>query len=100
MVNKQRHAPLLPGAFAWEGRNHMATQMAEREDTRVEEAEAATRPASAAAEHATAAQMFQFSTYLHVGPGAEGCEDFASCADPLHFHAWCRLPNKFQHKDI
>jgi hypothetical protein len=50
--------------------------------------------------------MFRWSTWVHVGPGAEKCEDVdeaagtTSCEDPLHFHAWCRLPNPFQHREI
>lgn len=46
-------------------------------------------------------QLFRFSTWLHVGPGAETCEEAQSgCANPLHFHAWCRVPNQFQHREI
>lgn len=43
-------------------------------------------------------RLFQFSDYVHVGPGADECEDGkdGTCGDPMHFHAWCRLPNKFQ----
>jgi hypothetical protein len=46
----------------------------------------------------TVEKMFNFSGFVHVGPGAAECEDGedGSCGDPLHFHAWCRLPNKFQ----
>lgn len=45
---------------------------------------------------------FRYSTWVHVGPGAENCEEGeqGTCADPLHFHAWCRLPNQFQHRKI
>jgi len=45
-----------------------------------------------------AERMFRYSGYVHVGPGAADCEDGedGTCGDPLHFHAWCRLPNKFQ----
>lgn len=50
------------------------------------------------------AQLFRYSTWVHVGPGAEQCPDVAenthNCANPLHFHAWCRLPNQFQHREI
>lgn len=51
-------------------------------------------------------RMFRYSAWVHVGPGAEGCEGIdeekgtTECTDPLHFHAWCRLPNQFQHKEI
>jgi hypothetical protein len=24
----------------------------------------------------------------------------SNCSDPRHFHAWCRLPNQFQHREI
>lgn len=54
------------------------------------------------AESATPGRMYQFARFLHVGPHAEACEEGekGTCADPLHFHAWLRLPNKFQHKDL
>lgn len=56
----------------------------------------------AVAESATSGRMFAFSRYLHVGPKSEECEEGenGTCANPLHFHAWLRLPNKFQHKDL
>lgn len=50
--------------------------------------------------------MFTFSVWVHVGPGAEDCEAVdedagtVDCSNPLHFHAWCRLPNQFQHREI
>jgi hypothetical protein len=53
-----------------------------------------------------AKELFRFSSWLHVGPGAENCEDVdeekgtCACGNPLHFHAWCRLPNQFQHREI
>lgn len=78
----------------------MATAEMSEQDTRVEDAERDTRPVDAAAEHAGAVEMFQFSAYVNVGPRAEECDEKESCGNPLHFHAWCRLPNKFQHKDI
>lgn len=68
--------------------------------------EESTRPDSAAAEHAGAAQMFAFSSFIHVGPGAAECEAIdrqtfdCSCSNPAHFHAWARLPNQFQRRDI
>lgn len=48
------------------------------------------------------AQLFRYSTWIHVGPGAEACDDAESgtCGNPLHFHGWVRLPNQFQHADI
>lgn len=51
---------------------------------------------------ADAAKMFRYSIYLHVGPGAQECEhgEDGECEETSHFHAWCRLPNKFQHRDL
>lgn len=48
------------------------------------------------------AELFKYSSYVHVGPGAEGCEHGTdgACSDAGHFHAWCRMPNQFQHTDI
>lgn len=50
----------------------------------------------------TASKMFKYSVYLDVGDGARQCEHARSgqCTDNEHFHAWCRLPNPFQHEDI
>jgi hypothetical protein len=47
-------------------------------------------------------ELFRFSTWVHVGTGAKECEqgEDGRCDDPRHFHAWCRLPNQFQHADI
>lgn len=52
--------------------------------------------------HVSAETPWRFSAWVHVGPGAEGCElgERGTCEDQLHFHAWCRLPNQFQHKAI
>lgn len=49
-----------------------------------------------------AAELFRYSSWLHVGIGAEDCEggELGVCEDPRHFHAWCRMPNQFQHQDI
>lgn len=68
----------------------------------VEAAVAASHPDKPAAVEAKADKMFRYSAYLHVGPGAEECEHAKDglCEDPGHFHAWCRLPNKFQHRDL
>jgi hypothetical protein len=52
------------------------------------------------------AQLFRYATWVHIGVDAEDCEDVneetgeVSCGNPLHFHAWCRLPNQFQHREI
>lgn len=50
----------------------------------------------------TAQQLYQFSTWLHIGPGAQECEESESgeCQNRLHFHGWCRLPNQLQVRDI
>lgn len=57
---------------------------------------------SSPAEDSTPAKMHKFSEYVHVGPGAAECEhgQDGQCQDPLHFHAWCRLPNQFERKSI
>lgn len=50
--------------------------------------------------------LYKWSTWVHVGPGAaicEGVDEIAGtndCSNPLHFHGWCRLPNKVQHRKI
>ena len=50
----------------------------------------------------TTGELFKFSSWVHLGTGAADCEDAenGACGNPLHFHAWCRLPNQFQHQDI
>jgi hypothetical protein len=69
-------------------------------------AEVAEAPDVPDAAEKTPAQLFRYSTWLHVGVGAENCADVneetgeVSCGDALHFHAWCRLPNQFQHREI
>lgn len=46
--------------------------------------------------------IFRYSGYVHAGPDAKECEDRlnGSCGNPLHFHAYLRLPNQLQHQDI
>lgn len=50
--------------------------------------------------------MFRYSTWVHVGPGAHECtgidEDKGTveCELEEHFHAWVRLPNQFQHREV
>lgn len=72
------------------------------QDLRVEAEEQVTRPTDAAAKNASAGQMFHYSGYVHVGPGATTCDEGekGTCSNPAHFHAWCRMPNKVQHRDI
>lgn len=47
-------------------------------------------------------ELYKYSEWVHVGPGAEECENGmdGECNNSLHFHAWCRLPNQFQHQSI
>lgn len=54
------------------------------------------------AEKRSTAELFKYSEEVHVGPGAEECEHArdGECDNGMHFHAWCRLPNPFQHKEI
>lgn len=74
------------------------------------EAEAPQEPAAVV----TARKMFKYSQYVHIGEGALDCPvarwleatpderegDMPACENPEHFHAWCRLPNPYQHQDI
>lgn len=59
-------------------------------------------PETSPAEVTDNVQMWQFSRFVHVGPDAEACDEGedGSCANPLHFHAWIRLPNPFQQAHI
>lgn len=58
----------------------------------------APEPERSHAESRNSSQMFEFSSYVHVGPGAAECEDGenGACQNAAHFHAWIRLPNQFQ----
>ena len=69
-----------------------ASTVEQQEDGPVEGAEA-TR---------TADHLFQYSTYVHAGAGADECEhrEDGKCDDPEHFHAWLCLPNSLQNRDI
>lgn len=55
-------------------------------------------PQEEAAPDRTEARLFQFSEYVHVGDGSAECEhaEDGACSNIDHFHAWIRLPNKFQ----
>lgn len=45
--------------------------------------------------------LWEFSAYVDLPNDCEAEKTRrGSCKDPQHFHAWCRIPNKFQHKDI
>lgn len=54
------------------------------------------------AEHRGHQALFKHSAYVHVGPGASDCPERqdGSCTNQMHFHAWCRVPNQFQHSSI
>jgi hypothetical protein len=62
-------------------------------------------PTETPAESAPAA-LFHYGTWVHVGPGAEQCSEVDEekgenrCSDSGHFHAFCRLPNQFQEREI
>lgn len=47
-------------------------------------------------------RLFEFSRWIHIGEGSEECEhkEDGKCEDGRHFHAWCRIPNQFQHEAI
>src|SRR3954467_14400079 len=47
-------------------------------------------------------ELFRWSDWVHVGDGAEEClhRTDGACKNEDHFHAWIRLPNPYQRKDI
>lgn len=53
-------------------------------------------------------RLWHYSGWVHIGPGASECEHISEdvkapkndCDDPTHFHAWCRLPNQWQHESM
>lgn len=47
-------------------------------------------------------ELFKYSEWVHIGERADECDERQSgkCKDPNHFHAWCRMPNPFQVRDI
>lgn len=47
-------------------------------------------------------ELFQWSTHVHVGDGAQECEhgEDGQCSEHRHFHCWLCLPNTFQARDI
>lgn len=53
-------------------------------------------------EDARPVKVNDYTSYVHVGPGAEECEhgEDGKCAVVDHFHAWCRLPNPFERNDL
>lgn len=46
--------------------------------------------------------LFEYSRWISVGPGAAECDHAQDghCKDQEHFHAWIRLPNAYQVRDI
>lgn len=45
--------------------------------------------------------LFKWSSWVHIGEGADECpKRFERCPEEGHFHAWIRLPNPYQHRDI
>lgn len=50
----------------------------------------------------TVKDLFEYSSWVHVGDGAEACEHRHDdkCAEEGHFHAWVRLANPYQVRDI
>lgn len=54
-----------------------------------------------AAERGTSG-LFKWTSWVHVGQGAEDCEDrfTGRCDDEEHFHAWVRLPNPYEVRDL
>lgn len=68
------------------------------EPVAAETPDAGTGPETTTGETRNSSQMFEFSRFIHVGPGAVECEDGENggCQNPAHFHAWIRLPNQFQ----
>lgn len=47
------------------------------------------------------ARPFRWSTYVHVGDGANECPDHgADCQEPEHLHVWLRLANPFVRDDL
>jgi len=61
-------------------------------------------PTEAVAKTATAVKMFKFSEWIDFGDGAAECEHArdGECDEGAegHFHAWVRLPNDLQNKDL
>lgn len=71
-------------------------------------------PQETAAAERSREDLFEYSRWLHVGEGALECEQNSeveehgqpvvrasgACTDSDHFHAWIRLPNQFQIRDI
>lgn len=71
-----------------------------------DQAQPTPHPETSPAETQDHVRIFQHSDFVHVGPGAEECEDvkeeefISNCGNPTHFHAWVHTPNQFQHNSI
>ncbi len=61
-----------------------------------------TEPGVAEAMKDAESALFRWNLWLHVGSGAQECpkRTDGTCADHRHFHAWVRLPNPWQDRDI
>lgn len=75
--------------------------------TAVQEPETTTDEAAPPAEPIAEAErsrddLFEYSRWLHLGEGALDCPDARTgkCQTTEHFHAWIRLPNPLQIRDI
>jgi hypothetical protein len=45
--------------------------------------------------------LFKWTSWVHVGEGAAECEQrFEGCTEEEHFHAWVRLPNPYEIRDL
>lgn len=66
----------------------------------VAEQDTTTAPESAA-ERGTHG-LFKWTSWVHVGAGAAECEHRFdnACEDDEHFHAWVRLPNPYEVRDL
>lgn len=47
-------------------------------------------------------RIFRWSQFIDIGEGAGQCEHAkdGKCENPEHFHAWLRIPNSFQKRDM
>lgn len=68
----------------------------------VEHAQEKKQEARVVSDAEKAKDIFRYSEWIHVGDGAEECDHQrdGKCQDTGHFHAWVRLANPFQMRDI
>jgi hypothetical protein len=90
----------MRGLFASE-RSHMTVTPTEQPQTETAAEQTNGQPPVAAAEQ-TREEIFRWSDWVDIGVGAEECDHKRDgrCQDRQHFHAWVRLPNPFQIRDI